>query len=103
MSRKSLSQSSLYSFDLSLKMAPASSGKGAYVEYAITESECAIVPTPESWSFEQGAQFGIAPFTALQCLHETLELRHSTHVRDPNALSSMGRRNIRRAVRGPVR
>jgi len=47
---------------------------GAFAEYVVAESELGIVPIPESWSFEQGAQLGIAPFTALQCLHETLEL-----------------------------
>ena len=55
-------------------MAPASSENGAYAEYVVAESECAIVPIPDSWSFEQGSQLGIAPYTALQCLHETLEL-----------------------------
>ena len=80
-SRKILSQSSLYPFEFSLKMAPASFENGAYAEYAVAESECAIVPIPESWSFEQGAQLGIAPFTALQCLHETLELPSPFDVR----------------------
>ncbi|KAF8261439.1 dehydrogenase [Lactarius quietus] len=50
------------------------SANGAFAEYVVAESELGIVPIPESWSFEQGAQLGIAPFTALQCLHETLEL-----------------------------
>ncbi len=29
---------------------------------------------PGGWSFEEAAQLGVAPLTALQCLHETLEL-----------------------------
>ena len=53
---------------------PASSENGAYAEYAVAESERGIVTIPDSWSFEQGAQLGVGPFTALQCLHETLEL-----------------------------
>lgn len=51
-----------------------STANGAYAEYVVTESERGIIPIPESWSFEQAAQLGVAPFTALQCLHETLEL-----------------------------
>jgi NADPH:quinone reductase-like Zn-dependent oxidoreductase len=51
-----------------------STANGAYAEYVVAESECGIVPIPEGWSFEEAAQLGVAPFTALQCLHETLEL-----------------------------
>jgi NADPH:quinone reductase-like Zn-dependent oxidoreductase len=32
------------------------------------------VPIPDGWSFEEAAQLGVAPVTAIQCLHETLEL-----------------------------
>jgi NADPH:quinone reductase-like Zn-dependent oxidoreductase len=32
------------------------------------------VPIPIDWSFEEAAQLGVAPLTALQCLHESLEL-----------------------------
>jgi NADPH:quinone reductase-like Zn-dependent oxidoreductase len=32
------------------------------------------VPIPGGWSFEEAAQLGVAPITALQCLHQTLEL-----------------------------
>ena len=32
------------------------------------------MPIPGGWSFEEAAQLGVAPLTALQCLHETLEL-----------------------------
>ena len=52
----------------------AISANGTFAEYVVAESDCAIVPIPESWSFEEAAQLGVAPFTAMQCLHETLEL-----------------------------
>ena len=52
----------------------AISANGAFAEYVVAESELGIVQIPESWSFEEAAQLGIAPFTAMQCLHETLEL-----------------------------
>jgi NADPH:quinone reductase-like Zn-dependent oxidoreductase len=32
------------------------------------------VPIPGGWSFEEAAQLGVPPFTALQTLHQTLEL-----------------------------
>ena len=32
------------------------------------------MPIPDGWSFEEAAQLGVAPLTALQCLHQTLEL-----------------------------
>ena len=32
------------------------------------------MPIPGGWSFEEAAQLGVAPFTALQTLHQTLEL-----------------------------
>lgn len=32
------------------------------------------MPIPDGWSFEEAAQLGVAPITAIQCLHETLEL-----------------------------
>jgi NADPH:quinone reductase-like Zn-dependent oxidoreductase len=60
--------------DFTLNTLLVSTANGAYAEYVVTESERGIIPIPESWSFEQAAQLGVAPFTALQCLHETLEL-----------------------------
>ena len=33
-----------------------------------------IVPIPDGWSFEEAAQLGVPPFTALQALHQSLEL-----------------------------
>ncbi|KAF8261438.1 dehydrogenase [Lactarius quietus] len=53
---------------------PPPPANGAFAEYVVAESEVGIVTIPESWSFEQGSQLGIAPFTALQTLHETLEV-----------------------------
>jgi len=50
------------------------SANGAFAEYVVAEAEYGIVPIPVGWSFEEAAQLGIAPFTALQTLHETLEL-----------------------------
>ncbi|KAI9433179.1 dehydrogenase [Lactarius indigo] len=50
------------------------SANGSFAEYVVADAERGIVPIPESWSFEEAAQLGVAPFTALQCLHETLEL-----------------------------
>ena len=32
------------------------------------------MPIPDGWSFEEAAQLGVPPFTALQTLHQTLEL-----------------------------
>ncbi len=47
---------------------------GAFSEYLVADAELQVVPIPGGWSFEEAAQLGVAPFTALQCLHETLEL-----------------------------
>jgi len=47
---------------------------GAFSEYLVVKADIGIVPIPDGWSFEEAAQLGVAPVTALQCLHETLEL-----------------------------
>jgi len=47
---------------------------GAFSEYLIARAELQVVGIPDGWSFEEAAQLGVAPITALQCLHETLEL-----------------------------
>lgn len=47
---------------------------GAFAEYVVADAELQLVPIPDGWSFEEAAQLGVAPLTALQCLHETLEL-----------------------------
>ena len=59
---------------LVLSLVPVVSANGAFAEYVVAEAERMIVPKPSTWTFEQASQLGIAPFTALQCLHETLEL-----------------------------
>jgi hypothetical protein len=38
------------------------------------DAELGVVPIPDGWSFEEAAHLGVAPLTALQCLHQTLEL-----------------------------
>ena len=40
----------------------------------MADAEFGVVPIPDGWSFEEAAQLGIGPLTALQCLYETLEL-----------------------------
>jgi NADPH:quinone reductase-like Zn-dependent oxidoreductase len=47
---------------------------GAFSEYVVADAELQLVPIPGGWSFEEAAQLGIPPLTALQCLHETLGL-----------------------------
>jgi NADPH:quinone reductase-like Zn-dependent oxidoreductase len=47
---------------------------GAFSEYVVARAEVEVVPIPDGWSFEEAAQLGVAPITALQCIHETLEL-----------------------------
>ena len=54
--------------------APAVQANGAFSEYLVARAELEVVPIPDGWSFEEAAQLGVAPITALQCLHETLEL-----------------------------
>jgi NADPH:quinone reductase-like Zn-dependent oxidoreductase len=53
---------------------PAVQANGAFSEYLVARAELEVVPIPDGWSFEEAAQLGVAPITALQCLHETLEL-----------------------------
>ena len=47
---------------------------GSFAEYLAADAELGVVPIPDGWSFEEAAQLGVAPLTALQCLHQTLEL-----------------------------
>lgn len=49
-------------------------GNGAFSEYLVARAELEVVPIPGGWSFEEAAQLGVPPMTALQCLYETLEL-----------------------------
>ena len=57
-----------------LSLVPVVSANGAFAEYVVAESERGIIPMPKGSSFERASQLGIAPFTALQCLHQSLEL-----------------------------
>ena len=57
-----------------LSSVPAISENGAFAEYVSADAQYGIVPVPVGWTFEEAAQLGVAPYTALQCLHETLEL-----------------------------
>ncbi|KAI0247524.1 zinc-binding oxidoreductase ToxD [Lactifluus subvellereus] len=50
------------------------SANGTFSEYLVADAELGTVPIPDSWSFEEAAQLGVAPLTALQCLHESLGL-----------------------------
>ncbi|KAI0264909.1 chaperonin 10-like protein [Gloeopeniophorella convolvens] len=50
------------------------SPNGTFSEYVVVNAEYGIVPIPGDWSFEEAAQLGVAAFTALQTLHETLKL-----------------------------
>jgi len=50
------------------------SANGTFCEYLVVDAEFGIVPIPGSWSFEEAAQLGVAPLTALHCLHGPLEL-----------------------------
>ncbi len=60
--------------DFVLNPVPAVTANGTFAEYVVAEAEHGIVPIPEGWSFEEAAQLGVAPFTAMQCLHQSLEL-----------------------------
>jgi len=53
---------------------PATQANGAFSEYLVADAELQVVPILGGWSSEEAAQLGVAPVTALQCLHETLEL-----------------------------
>ncbi|KAI0272582.1 dehydrogenase [Gloeopeniophorella convolvens] len=46
---------------------------GSFSEYLITSADF-VVHVPDAWSLEDAAQLGIAPFTALQVLYESLAL-----------------------------
>ena len=55
-------------------MSVVSGPNGSFAEYVVAESERGIVPKPRTWTFEQASQLGIASFTALQTLYQSLEL-----------------------------
>ena len=47
---------------------------GAFAEYLVADAQLGVVHPPDTWSFEEAAQLGIPPLTALQCLHQSLGL-----------------------------
>jgi len=49
----------------------------------VADAEFGVVPIPDGWSFEEAAQLGIGPLTALQCLYQTLELPSPLEVITP--------------------
>jgi len=59
-------------------------GNGSYAEYLVADAELGVVPIPDGWSFEEAAQLGIGPLTALQCLHQSLELPSPLEVIRPS-------------------
>ncbi|KAF9262408.1 GroES-like protein [Marasmius fiardii PR-910] len=46
---------------------------GSFAEYVTTPQQT-LIKIPDSWSFEQACQLGIACFTACQCLYQSLSL-----------------------------
>jgi NADPH:quinone reductase-like Zn-dependent oxidoreductase len=52
----------------------ADQANGAFSEYVDADVELQVVPIPGGWSFEEAAQLDVAPLTALQGSHESLEL-----------------------------
>ncbi|KAI0059165.1 dehydrogenase [Artomyces pyxidatus] len=50
------------------------SSKGAFSEYLTASAQYGIVRIPDNWTFEEGAQLGVASLTALQTLYESHHL-----------------------------
>ena len=46
---------------------------GAFAEYLVTRADF-VVHVPDAWSFEDAAQLGVAPLTALRVLYDVLKL-----------------------------
>jgi NADPH:quinone reductase-like Zn-dependent oxidoreductase len=53
---------------------------GSFAEYLVADAELGVVPIPDGWSFEEAAQLAVCPLTALQCLHQSLELPSPSEV-----------------------
>jgi NADPH:quinone reductase-like Zn-dependent oxidoreductase len=49
-------------------------GPSNTTHYLVVDAKLGVVPIPDGWSFEEAAQLGVAPMTALQRLHQSLEL-----------------------------
>ncbi|KAI0047241.1 dehydrogenase [Auriscalpium vulgare] len=47
------------------------SANGAFSQYVVASAKFGVVHLPDSWTFEDGAQLGVAPFTALQMLYQS--------------------------------
>lgn len=43
---------------------------GAFAEYLVVDAE-RVLHIPDSWSFEDAAQLGVGPYTAVQCLYQS--------------------------------
>jgi len=56
---------------------------GAFAEYLVTLADF-VVHVPDTWSFEDAAQLGIAPLTAFRVLYETLDLPGPSPNASPN-------------------
>jgi NADPH:quinone reductase-like Zn-dependent oxidoreductase len=51
----------------------------------VADAELGVVPIPNGWSIEEAAQLGVGPLTALQCLHQTLELPSPFEANSPGS------------------
>jgi NADPH:quinone reductase-like Zn-dependent oxidoreductase len=61
---------------------------GAFAEYLVTYADF-VVHVPDNWSFEDAAQLGIAPFTALMALYDLLDFPES-HLHESVPQTSTG-------------
>jgi NADPH:quinone reductase-like Zn-dependent oxidoreductase len=61
----------LAAFVLKKSQGCSAGGPGSFAEYLITPADF-VVHIPDSWSFEDASQLGMAPLTALQALYESL-------------------------------
>lgn len=51
----------------------AAGPNGAFAEYAVADAQL-LIRIPNDWSFEQGAQLGVATYTTCQCLYQSQTL-----------------------------
>ena len=56
-----------------LRLLQATFPNGAFSQYVAVNAEL-LLPVPETWSFEEAAQVGIAMYTASLCLYHALKL-----------------------------
>ncbi|KAI0040741.1 GroES-like protein [Auriscalpium vulgare] len=50
----------------------AAGAHGAFAEYLVASAQYATIPIPNGWSFEDAAQIGVAAFTTVQAMTESL-------------------------------